>query len=574
MRKWAQAMCLPAGLAVAACGDDGGVLPPIGGTVGTGTDTGDPEPPPPVGPPQGFVDVTEEAGLSYLQHVRVTDPNDCMFAGVAAFGEFACDPQHMSGGVAVADADGDGWPDVFVTRLFARDLLFRNRGDGTFEEVGTAAGLSLVANTNGAAFFDMEGDGDLDLYVTAIGEGRNFLWENQGDGTFVEVAAEHLAALAGPPLDVGTSVLATDVDRDGDVDLYVGDWRPDRPGPDGARAALLRNRGPEAPGYFENATLDAGIVVSDDDGGVWVFSAAATDFGGDGQIDLYAVSDFRTSRFFEGRPGGTFEDVTFAWGAGRERNGMGVAVGDVDLDGDFDLYVTSIGNPPVPCTGCIRGSGNFLYRNDGAGFADVTDLYGVREGYWGWGAVFADFDQDTDLDLVALSGMFAPSALATGGGAYAESPIRYFVSSGPAAKMEDLAAERGLDASGSWKAAATLDFDRDGDLDLFLTRNAGEGVLYRNDTDDGTTSIVVDVRTPAGTPALGAVVEIEDGADFRRITYVGAHDGFLAQSEPVAHFGLPASNDPVDRIRVTYPTGAVVERTQVPRGIRLRIDPP
>ncbi len=369
------------------------------------------------------------------------------------------------------------------------------------------------------------------------------------------------------------SVVPIDVDHDGDLDLHVGDWRPDQPGAEAA-AALLRNLGPATPGSFEDATGELGLRVVDDDGGVYVFSAAFADFSGDGRTDAYVVSDFRTSRFFVADGPLGFSDVTLAWRAGRERNGMGGAVGDVDLDGDFDLYVTSIGNPPAPCDSGFRGTGNYLYRNDGEGFSDVTDLYGVREGCWGWGAVFADFDQDGDLDLVAASGMIAPDDVGKGPGPYARSPLRYFLSRGPARRMVDLADERGLSDIGPWKAVATLDYDRDGDLDLFVTRNAGTGVLYRNDTDPGTASLVVDVRTPAGAPAFGAVVEVDDGSGTPRVTYVGATSGFLAQSEPIAHFGLPADLSVVPRVRVTYPTGLTIERTDVPAGTLLRIDPP
>ncbi len=557
---------------VAACSppDEAGT-PPVGGTgTATGTSDGSPE----VGPPQAFVDVTDEAGVGYLQHAGVTHPSDCLFFEVPGFDSFPCDPQHFAGGVAIADVDGDGWPDLFVTRLFARDLLFFNRGDGTFEERGEAAGLDLVANTNGAAFFDMEGDGDPDLYVTSIGEGRNYLWENLGDGTFVESALARGAALAGPPVNVGTSVVPVDFDQDGDLDLYVGDWRPDRPGPEGAGAKLLRNLGPQAPGTFEPALYDTGLVVSDDDGGVYVFAAAFADFTGDGVFDAYVVADFRTSRFFVGRGDGTFDDRTNAWRASRERNGMGIATADVDGDGDLDVYVTSIGGVPVPCEECINGTGNFLYRNDGDTFADLTDRYRVREGYWGWGAVFADFDQDGDPDLVTVSGMVLGSRLDEGGGPHAQGPILYYRSRGPDWPMAAEADARGLDALGAWKAVATFDYDRDGDLDLFVTRNAGTGVLYRNDTDPATSFLIVDPRTPAGVPALGARVEVEDGDDLRLVSFVGAQSGFLAQSEPIVHFGIPADRDVLDRVRVVFPTGVVVERTDVPAGTRLRIDSP
>ena len=209
----------------------------------------------------------------------------------------------MTGGAAATDYDGDGFVDIFVTRTNNHDLLYRNRGNGTFEDVTTQAfGPSpLNLTTNGAAWGDIDNDGDQDLYVTTVGEARRLLYINAG-GVFTEAAGSRGAAVGSPGQAVfGTGVAFGDYDRDGYLDTFVGEWRPDSlESP--IRAPLLRNDGAAQPGHFTNRTLADGALVEAQPGGSDVssysFSPRFVDFDNDREPDLAVASDFLTTRLF------------------------------------------------------------------------------------------------------------------------------------------------------------------------------------------------------------------------------------------------------------------------------------
>ncbi len=335
-----------------------------------------------------FTEVGAEAGVEHVQH-RHREAPDCLF-GRGSF----CEPERMTGGVAVGDYDGDGFDDLYFTRLDDRDLLFRNLGDGTFEDRSVAAGLDAELPSNGAAWVDVDGDGDLDLYVTSLATRRFHLFMNEA-GRFTEEAQARGVALETVDDHFGWSVGVGDYDRDGWPDLVVGEWFAafvlDRNA--SSHVAVLRNRGAEAPGHFQVAhdSMDLGLNALDRDG-VWAFAPSFADLDGDGWQDLLFASDFGTSRLYWNDGEGGFEDGTEAAGVGTDENGMGSAVGDYDGDGDLDWFVTSIFDPDQTCEVdlCAWGyRGNRLYRNDGdRRFTDVTDEVQVRDGRWGWGAVW------------------------------------------------------------------------------------------------------------------------------------------------------------------------------------------
>ncbi len=334
-----------------------------------------------------FVDATLEAGVGYVQSVPQQPPN-------CAFAHLFCGFDAMTGGATTGDLDGDGWPDLFVTTLYASDRLFRNRGDGTFEDVTAQAGLPLGAtNPNGALFADVDNDGAADLYVLSHGGDRHHLYINDGSGSFVEEALLRGAALdaGGGPIG-GTSAAAGDFDRDGWLDLFVAEWRGDLFAPgQGSNVRLLRNRGGEDPalgGYFEDVTEAAGLAAAPPPSfptppGRYVLAPAFADLDRDGWPDLVLASDFGTSQLLWNQGDGSFVDGTLAAGVGTDENGMGSALGDIDGDGDLDWFVTSIFDPGPACPhftswGC---SGNRLYRNEsGRLFSDATDAFDVRDG--------------------------------------------------------------------------------------------------------------------------------------------------------------------------------------------------
>ena len=210
------------------------------------------------------------AGVSYLQHVAQVSPN-CIFGSI-------CEVDRMSGGAAVSDVDGDGDLDLFVTRLDAPDVLFRNRGDGTFEAAGPSAGFAAYdLQSNGAAFGDIDNDGDADLLVTVVGDasdtsnGRNYLFMNDGAGVFSEAAVSRGAAAAGSPRTT-FSVAFGDYDGDGFLDAHVTEWLPVQQ----SNARLLRNEGLQNPGHFSDETSAAGVSQNLVDG----FASSFTDLDG------------------------------------------------------------------------------------------------------------------------------------------------------------------------------------------------------------------------------------------------------------------------------------------------------
>ncbi len=527
----------------------------------------------------GFTDVTAAAGVDYLQHQGQSSP-DCIFGGgIFSIGTF-CEPERMSGGAAVGDVDNDGDLDLYVTRLDAPGILFRNLGNGTFEDATTAAGLSAFdMQANGVGFFDAENDGDLDLYVTVIGDtgdagnDRYYLFINNGSGVFTEDAVARGASLYDPlALHRGYSVGFGDYNRDGWTDLHVTEWLPDGM----SNTRLLKNLGVQSPdeGLLEVRFIDdteaAGVVMHQ----VHAFATSFTDVDGDGWPDLVVAADFGTSQLFWNDGDGTFTNGTVAAGIGTDENGMGSTLGDYDGDGDLDWFVTSIYDVDQTCDTllCNWGyTGNRLYNNQGGRvFQDATDAAGVREGFWGWGTAFFDYDNDGDLDLVMTNGVVFPGGQQDD--AFNDDPMRLWNNDGTGS-MTEVSAGEGITDTGSGKGLLVFDYDDDGDLDLFVVNNASHPRLYRN--DDGNANDWLRVRTVGSVsnreglgarvsvrPSLGAPVQIRE---------IGTSTHFLGQSEREAHFGLGSGvgAGPVSSVLIRWPSGLTQEYLDVARNSTL-----
>lgn len=332
----------------------------------------------------------------------------------------AADSRAWSMGVAVADYDNDGYPDIYVSNLGANEL-YRNNGDGTWSELGAAAGVDNADWGASAAWSDIDLDGDLDLYVTNYVDftwdnhkfcgnpRRNLraychpdvynavadkLYRNDGDGTFTEIGA--MAGIADTLDGKGLGVVFGDFDNDGDPDAYVAN--------DSTRNFLYRNDGA---GRFEEDGLLAGVGFSADGQAEAGMGTDWGDFDGDGLLDVFVTNlDLETNSLYRNLGDGSFAEVTFARGLGEPsllRVGFGTNWADFDNDGDLDLFVANghiIDNIADFRENIAYAQPNQVYRNDGAHFVDVGQQAGLTSPTVSRGSVIADFDRDGRVDIV------------------------------------------------------------------------------------------------------------------------------------------------------------------------------
>jgi hypothetical protein len=540
-----------------------------------------PEPPAALGTAElalEFTDVSAEVGLVDTAYFPGDWPPECDPEG-EGWVRTPCKMYLQGAGAAVGDFDDDGWPDIYLSRLVGPGLLFRNRlgagGNPAFEEVALARGLVDEFGGNGAAWVDVDGDRDLDLYVTSMGlDARFWFYRNQltetGTANFVEEA--HIRSLAlddGEP-HFGFSIGVGDYDRDGWLDLYTTEWRPGgAPTQDSSHARLLRNRGAWAPGEFEDHTLEAGAsMLMLNPAGLHAFSPTFVDLDEDGWQDLAVVSDNGTSRLFWNQGDGSFVDGTPTAGVSLERNGMGSTFADFDGDGHLDWYVSAIFSPDddVECGNpvCGRG-GNRLYRSIGPRcFEDVAEEYGVHIGGWGWGTAMWDPDNDGDIDIVETNGFQVPHG--PPGTYFVGDPMRYWQNESEqlgAAAFTEISEFVGLVDAGQGRGLLTFDYDRDGDEDLLVVDNSGlYGIstkLWRNETGNQHEWLAVELEGLDGNRhGVGARIELRRGPESPvqvRVIGVGTH--FLGHGEYRAHFGLGPDAGPVDEVRVLWPSGEV-----------------
>ena len=374
-----------------------------------------------------FARATDAAGIASV-HTSDGSPAFRLFGGGPD------NPVGASSGVAVADVDGDGCEDVFLAGS-PDAVLYRNGCNGTFSDVTAASGLPhpYPATATGAVFFDYDNDGWPDLFVAAA-RGGDRLFHNTGGGHFVDVSA----AAGIPPGRWASMAAVADYDRDGFLDLYVvrmGDQeatvpRPNYAATNGVPSTLYRNNGD---GTFTDVTRHARVGNTG-----WGMAAAWADYDGDGWPDLYVANEFGGNALYHNERDGTFSERAATAGVVDGGAGMGAAWGDVDGDGNLDLFVSNMHansawalfHPdfpaPIPWFYRLLGfftdevqrrsddiidrltRGSTLYRNDGDGtFTDVSDAAGVRDAQWGWSAEFLDYDNDGRLDLYAVNGFIS-----------------------------------------------------------------------------------------------------------------------------------------------------------------------
>jgi hypothetical protein len=536
------------------------LLPGLAALAGCGGQAAPEKPAPgPSEPPVAvrFTDVTREAGLTFAHHSGARGKKYL--------------PETMGSGLVFFDYDGDGrmdlyfvnstkWPDSPGAPSYP--ALYRNRGDGTFEETTRSAGLLKESYGIGAAAADYDNDGDCDLFLNNLGPDR--LYRNRGDGTFEDVTS--MAGVGDPGF--GSSATWLDYDRDGHLDLFVCNYVQWTPATDiyctldgvaksyctpesylGATNRLYRSRGD---GTFEDATERAG--VQDPTGKS--LGVVALDYDDDGWPDLAVANDTQPNFLYRNKGDGTFEEVGRTAGIafseeGKARGAMGIDAGDYDDSGRDSLLIGNFANEMLA-----------LYHNEGRGlFIDDAASAGIGQPSLltlAFGCFFFDYDLDGRLDLFVANGhvendigRVQPSV------AYAEPP-HLFRGSGQG-RFEEATARVGGDLARPvvGRGAAYADYDGDGDLDVAFTTNNGPAVLLRNEGGNANSWIRLRLAgASANRDGIGARVRLSAGG--RTLTRtVRAASSYASQSEMVLTFGLgraAGSAAPVDA-EVRWPDG-------------------
>lgn len=506
-------------------------------------------------PARWFVDATAPSGIDY--EVSFTLPQSNVI-------------REMSyGGAAAGDYDGDGDIDVFIVRGDkGPNLLYENVGNLTFVDVAAQAGLAYTRSTtenfahSGPVFADMDGDGDLDLFLGELAGSPSLIFENNGNKTFTDVTVgsglDHLGALQNVSASFG------DYDLDGDLDLWITHWgTPRHIGDPGDTEHLWRNDSDGNGIRFTSVSQEALIapsVITHGDGTVggtdWTLSAVFARIDADLYPDILSVTDYNGTQVFMNNGDGTFTNATNP-DIITDDNGMGTAVGDFDNDGDLDWFVSSIlqqdamaGDPRVPSP---PPSGNRLYRNVGGVFVDGTKLAGVRDGGWGWASCMFDFENDGDLDIYHTNGWgFGDDPR----GDFRLDTSRAFVNDGTG-HFENQAHELGLDDTQNARGAVCADFDNDGDIDILQLHDASgvSATLWKNDRTVNNYLRVKLVGLPPNTEAAGARIFARVGSvtQMREIT-IG--NNYISQNPTIQIFGLGSAAS-VDELTVQWPDGSM-----------------
>ncbi|MBX3395285.1 MAG: CRTAC1 family protein [Phycisphaerae bacterium] len=501
-----------------------------------------------------FIDGTADAGIRF-RHVRGENQRFWF-------------PEIIAGGCGLFDYDNDGRLDAFFVQGgeldpnlpdSSRSTLYRNLGDGKFMNVTEAAGIRHLNYGMGCAIGDIDNDGDLDLYVTAIG--GNTLYQNRGDGTFEDIT-ERAGVRCGR---WSTSAVFADYDGDGLLDLYVVNyvsWSPrnelhcrDSAGrreycnPSNYNApavdALYHNLGG---GRFEDVTQHSGIMLAFGNG----LGVCHGDFNRDGRPDFYVANDGMPNQLWINLGDGRFEDQALLAGCaldsrGSAEAGMGVQAVDIDDNGDLDIFLTH-----------LRGETNRLYLNVGGIFEDWTSASGLGASslkYTGWGVGFHDFDHDGQLDLFIGNGAVTrPEQCDDEQDMYAEPKSLY---RGIGGGRFELASPPGGTSSpllGSSRAVAFGDVDNDGDIDILILESDRSPRLLLNVAGERGNWVMFRILEKYGRDAVGATLAVEAAGVVRR-RQVQSGYSFAAANDLRVHVGLGEA-ERVDRVEISWPDGS------------------
>lgn len=507
-----------------------------------------------------FLDVARHAGLSQPVIYGGIDRKDYILEADGC-------------GCAFLDYDNDGWMDIFIltgTRLAGSPIdntnrLYKNNRDGTFTDVTDKAGLRDAGWANSVCVGDYNNDGLEDMFCTYFGQ--NKLYRNNGDGTFIDVTKA--AGLFDPSTRWGAGCSFLDYDNDGNLDLFVSNYvqfdfqHVPKPGanvncnwkglpvncgprglPPGSHSLYRNNRN----GTFTDVSRESGISNFRESYGMTVIGA---DFDEDGWPDIFVACDSTPSLLFMNNHDGTFREEGVLRGValsddGSEQAGMGAAVGDYNLDGHLDLFMTHFTNDTCG-----------LYRNDGKGnFEDVTlaSRIGVETRFTCWGAGIVDLDNDGTPELFMVTGSVYPEV---------ESKLPQFPNKTPRVIFRNLGkgvfeeiidqAGPGIAAAHSSRGCAFGDFDNDGDVDILVVNLNEPPSLLRNDVHGDHRWLKVKlVGTKSNRSAIGGRVLVRYGGR-TQAQAVTSQSSFYSSNDPRLHFGLGGEKSA--DIEIHWPSG-------------------
>ncbi len=515
--------------------------------------------PPPTPPgPAWFADVLAKSKVDFIHDA-------------GPFGTYFM-PQALGSGVALFDFDGDGLLDLyFLTNDGPKskhtNCLYRQNANGTFTNVSAGSGLDIAGHNMGVAIGDIDNDGWPDVLVTQYGGVK--LFRNNGDGkSFADITDK--SGIANPTW--GMSAAFFDFDRDGWLDLVIVNYvdydptlqcapngRPEFCAPStfpGRVTKLFHNLGKQADGTirFEDVTIKSGLGAVSGPG----LGVVCADFDGDGWPDIFVANDGKPNRLWINQHDGTFREEAMARGVafnamGKAEAGMGVALGDVNGDGLFDLYVTHLAEET-----------NTLWKQGPRGlFRDHTVASNLAATRWrgtGFGVMFGDFNNDGALDLaiangrIARAGSPAPGPYAVGPWApYAER--NQLLANDGTGKFRDRALDNPAlcDVPNVARGLAIGDLDNDGGLDLVITTVAHPPRILKNVAPRGNWLMLRVIEPGWKRDAYGAEVRVVAG-QHRWLRLVQPASSYLCSSDPRVHVGLGAATS-YDRIEVTWPDG-------------------
>ncbi len=516
-----------------------------------------------------FVDVAEQAGLR--------DP--VIYGGVETKQYIV---ETVGCGAAFIDYDNDGWLDVFLlcgTRLEgapegSTNRLYKNNRDGTFTDVTEQAGLRRTGWVSAVCVGDYDNDGFDDLFVTYWGQ--NVLYHNNGNGTFTDVTEK--SGLLHKGTRWGSGCTFIDYDRDGKLDLFVSNyldfdmkttpkpgensncnWKgvPVNCGPRGLPPGLPSLYHNNGDGTFTDVSEKSGMTKAK---GSYGMTAVAADFDNDGWPDIYVACDSTPSFLFRNNHDGTFTDIGLETGVavnedGMEQAGMGVGVGDFNLDGNLDIFKTHFADDT-----------EILYRNDGKGnFEDVTIRagLGVETRYISWGAGIFDLDNDGLPDLFVVTGSVYPE-VEVKLPSYPYRTPRIVFRALPGGKFEELIdqAGPGVAAPHPSRGCAFGDFDNDGDIDMLIVNMNEPPSLLRNDMTGNNHWLKVKlVGVKSNRSAIGARVTAHYGGKIQA-QEVLSQASFYSANDLRLHFGLgPVTTADLD---IRWPNGNKETVSKVP----------